>query len=186
MKKYAQKGFNLIESIIVISVIGVLAAAAVPSYLRMTQVAEAEKALLDFYALVELGQSEALKRRQDIHIHFVPPTEDADGCVGLSEDLLDEFTCFSDEQALKNVSISHASTFDLFLLSKNSKESLLTKEKLTLFYIKHQTMLPSENKTFEFSPKIESTAFSRLMIRPYENISGCSETGILDWKGCGS
>ncbi len=178
MKRHLERGFNLLEILIILSVIAVLTAVAVPSYIKMQHTALTEKAVLELFNILELGQSEALKRRKTINVHYVPVSADADGCIGLSESDIDVFTCDKNEQNLPKV---YLTSEDVFFISQPIETN-----KSYLFKFEHLSGLPSVDKTITFSLDSDTAKISGVEIRSYTGIKGCSNTGILDWEACES
>ncbi len=178
VKRYVKHGFTLLEIVIILLVIAVLSAVAVPSYIKMQHITITKKAVLELVNMLELGQSEALKRRKTINVHYVPVSEDADGCIGLSENALVDFKC---DESLQNLPKIHLTLEDVFFISTPTET-----EKSYLFKFESLSGMPSLNKTILVSLDSDDSKISGVEIRRYTGIKGCSNKGILDWERCES
>ena len=62
MKKHDQKGFSLIELMVVIAIVAIIAAIAIPSYQQMIISSRMTTQANDFFTLLQFTRSEAVKR----------------------------------------------------------------------------------------------------------------------------
>ena len=63
-----QRGFTLIEALVVIVMIGVLLALAAPSFVTFTSGQKVKTASFNVYAALMFARSEAIKRRQNVTV----------------------------------------------------------------------------------------------------------------------
>lgn len=62
MKKHYQKGFSLIEVMVVVAIVAIVAAIAIPSYQQMIISSRMTTQANDFFTLLQFTRSEAVKR----------------------------------------------------------------------------------------------------------------------------
>lgn len=65
----ASRGFTLLEAIVVVAIIGILAAEGVPAMGRMIKDQRVRNATQDFYASLAFARSESIKRGTDVIIN---------------------------------------------------------------------------------------------------------------------
>jgi len=68
-----QKGFTLVEVIIVMVIIGVLAAVAVPNFLSWLPNMRLRSTARDIYGIMSRAKVEAIKRHENVTVRFCPP-----------------------------------------------------------------------------------------------------------------
>jgi type IV fimbrial biogenesis protein FimT len=88
-----QRGFTIIEILLVIVVIGVLLAIAAPSFVTFTSSQKVKTASFDLYAAMMFARSEAIKRRKCVS---VTPTSSSDWATGWSVRQVVSATCALD------------------------------------------------------------------------------------------
>src|SRR5689334_461152 len=64
----ASRGFTILEALVVVAIIGILAASAMPSVGRMIKDQRVRNATQDFYASLAFARSESIKRGADVII----------------------------------------------------------------------------------------------------------------------
>lgn len=69
-KRSGQKGFSLVELLLVIGVIGILSAIAVPSYLHWLPGIRLKSAARDMYSNLQLARIQALKENSTVSVRF--------------------------------------------------------------------------------------------------------------------
>ena len=82
-----QRGFTLIEVLIVIVMIGVLLAIAAPSFVTFTASQRVKTASFDLYAALTFARSEAIKRRQAVTVAPAAGTDWATGCMAMEGEI---------------------------------------------------------------------------------------------------
>ncbi|MDD1795945.1 prepilin-type N-terminal cleavage/methylation domain-containing protein [Enterovibrio makurazakiensis] len=173
-----QRGLSLIEMITTLSVLAAVTAVAVPNYMSAHKTAVVENKAIQLLSVLEMGQSESLKRHRHIYVHYVPTSEIADGCIGLSEKPdVSNFDC-SDSEGLKKIALDRSGTLSVQEPELNAPSKL--------FHFSPMTGLPSNNKTVKLTSGTETGKESGVMIRQYSGLKGCSNTAIGDWESCPS
>ncbi|MBE1277721.1 pilus assembly FimT family protein [Enterovibrio baiacu] len=172
------RGFSLIEMITTLSVLAVVTAVAVPTYVSSHKTAKVESTAMQLLSVLEVGQSESLKRHRNVYVHYIPASNDSDGCIGLSEiSEADDFSC-SENEGLQKVLLN---IDDLVAVQFPVKT-----EPVKLFHFSHMTGLPSTNTTLKLAAGSETGKESGIMIRQYSGLKGCSNTAVSDWDACPS
>lgn len=171
-----QHGFSLIEMILTLSILTALLAVSAPSYLDSRKTALIENAAMKLLSVLEIGQSEALKRQKEVYVHYIPSTGSDDGCLALS--IIDKTSrerC-EDNNGMPKFVLKADDEFDIF--SKNDKV-----EKL-LFNFSPITGMPSRNTTIQFTTDDKIEKMSGVLVRSYAGLRGCSNTSVKGWEAC--
>jgi type IV fimbrial biogenesis protein FimT len=103
----AQRGFTLIEVLIVIALIGVLLALAAPSFSTFTASQRVKTASFDLYAALSFARSEAIKRRQTVTVAPVAGNDWATGWTVVAAGVADPLRR---QDALSGVTFSGATS----------------------------------------------------------------------------
>ncbi|CZF85357.1 hypothetical protein GCE9029_04961 [Grimontia celer] len=173
-----QRGFSLIEMITTVSVLAVVTAVAVPTYVSSHKAAVVENKASQLLSVLEVGQSESLRRHRNIYVHYVPSSETDNGCIGLSEKSeVANFSC-SDSEGLQKVILEKGAMV-------NVQEPALT-DPAKLFYFSPISGMPSNDKTVKLAHGEETGKESGIMIRRYVGLKGCSNTAVTGWESCPS
>ncbi len=149
-----------------------ISAITLPHYLEGRDNALKKKLVFNAFTIFEVGQSEALKRGADVNVYYVPPTENNDGCIGLSEKSITNFLCTSNDELLPKLTLKEEHKIYI------SERLMIEKEKIIHF--KAMTGLPSQNKTLTFITEPET----KILLRSYAGIQGCSSLKISGWAKC--
>lgn len=169
-------GFTLIEMITTMSVLAVLIAVSVPSFLSFQRNALIENSAIKLLSLFEIAQSESLKQNNEIHVYYIPSTNVNDGCFGLSFDPKINQNLCDEENGLPR-----------FILKKESELIVLAPSvasAIKLFHFSPITGLPSLNTTIKLIANNETEKISGILVRRYAGIRGCSDTLDKGWDRC--
>ena len=101
-----ESGFTLTELMLVVAVLGILAAIAAPSFRSLTQGQQVKNASFDLFASLSLARSEAIKRNSNVTLE---PEDVDDWARGWTITSADGESIRS-QAALKGVSISATGT----------------------------------------------------------------------------
>ncbi|OEE58239.1 prepilin-type N-terminal cleavage/methylation domain-containing protein [Enterovibrio norvegicus FF-454] len=173
-----QLGLSLIEMITTLSVLAVVTAVAVPTYVSSHKTAKVESTTMQLLSVLEVGQSESLKHHRNVYVHYIPVSNESGGCIGLSEiPEVENFSC-SENEGLQKVFLE---IDDLVTVQFPVKI-----EPTKLFYFSHMTGLPSTNSTLKLAAGAEIGKESGILIRRYSGLKGCSNTSVSDWDACPS
>jgi len=85
MNRQKNGGFTLAEALIVIAIIGILAAIAVPSYQDMIERNRLKQAAEGLKSDMQFARTEAIKRSQDLRMSFVLAAGVNPWCYGLDD-----------------------------------------------------------------------------------------------------
>lgn len=106
MKRLHETGFSLTELMIVVTVAGILAAIAVPSFQSLNQSQQIKNASFELLSSLSLARSEAIKRNGNVTL---TPTSTADWGLGWTITSAGGETIGS-QAAMKGVSVSATGT----------------------------------------------------------------------------
>lgn len=125
MNKQIESGFTLVELMIVVTIIGVIAALAAPSYQRTIEKNQLKQAVESLKADMQFARTEAIKRSADVYVSRENGNSGS-WCYGLSLDDCDceeTNTSESDYCSIKIVSGSEFSATNLNSSDADSKFS---------------------------------------------------------------
>ena len=106
--RLAESGFTLTELMVVVAVLGVLAAIAVPSFQSLTQSQQVKNASFELFSSLSLARSEAIKRNGNV---TVTPASTADWGQGWTiASTTGTIETIKSQGALKGVSVSATGT----------------------------------------------------------------------------
>ena len=117
-----QRGFTVIEILLVIVIIGVFAAIAAPSFVTFTSSQKVKTASFDLYAAMMFARSEAIKRRVNV---TVKPTDDVDWKNGWTIVEAGGGTTLRKQDALSGVTFTSASTAVVYRLDGHLTPSVV-------------------------------------------------------------
>jgi prepilin-type N-terminal cleavage/methylation domain-containing protein len=101
LKDQSQSGFTLIETLIIVLVVGILAAISAPSFLSWLNSKRVDHALVEVEAALQETQSEAIKRSKECTLTIPAPPPSGTNAVLTG-------TCLvSGDRTLQDVSLSH-------------------------------------------------------------------------------
>ncbi|MFD2179800.1 pilus assembly FimT family protein [Veronia pacifica] len=177
MRVNSGKGFTALEMIITMSVIAVLSAAAVPSFIQAQKKAQLKVAAQDLKATLDIAQSETIKTRKPIYVAYMAPDGNS-GCI-LSSDTndIDALTCAETSKGLPKFHFEHYSGIELNNPPERSK---------ILFYFKPQTTQPSVNISLTLALSVDPSEQAGVLVRPYAGLKGCSSSQFSSWTTCPS
>lgn len=90
MNRHKNAGFTLLESMIVVAVIGILAGIAIPSYQDMIETNRLKQAIESFQSDMQFARTEAIKRSRNVKVSHKKGDAGA-WCYGLAVD--DDCNC---------------------------------------------------------------------------------------------
>jgi type IV fimbrial biogenesis protein FimT len=85
MNRYKNAGFTLLEAMIVVVILGILAAIAVPSFQDMIETNRLKQAIESFQSDMQFARTEAIKRSRDVEVSHKKGNAGA-WCYGLAVD----------------------------------------------------------------------------------------------------
>lgn len=178
MKWDQERGFNLLESIFVLIIFSVLFTFAVPHFSDSIRKAKMKKRISEFINMLNIGQSESLKRNKKVYLHYIPLFTQNSGCIGLSENEIHDFNCVQSEINLMKFDLGPD---DLFKI-----DAPLIHQKEQIIYFSPFTGLPSQDKTFILTFKQDALLKTKIFIRKYKGITACSDLKMQRWDLCSS
>ncbi|KXF82569.1 hypothetical protein ATN88_23805 [Enterovibrio coralii] len=164
--------------IVAVSVLAVVTAVAVPSFVNSHQTAAVESRASKLLTILEVGQTESVKRHRAVYVYYQPAKEGVDGCIGLSEkSAATDFSC-SNSEGLQKVAFTEEDAITV--------QDPLVADTTKLFHFSSVNGLPSSNETVKLTYGDETGGESGVMIRQYSGLKGCSNTAYRGWEACPS
>ena len=171
-----KRGFSLIEMVTSLFVVSVLISISVPSYLESQKSALIKKEAIELLLMLEVGQTEALKRRVPIHVHYVPTQKKQEGCFALSLIAEADAARCDDNNGMKKFDLKNKDYLQVLVPSGTEPEKI--------FYFSPINGSPSENKTIKFTIDNDLEKVSGVLVRRYTGLQGCSHSSATGWKTC--
>ena len=171
-----QRGFSLIEMVTSLLVISILISISIPSYLESQKSALIKKEAIELLTVLEIGQTEALKRRVPIFVHYVPKKDKNNACIALSlTDEEGEARC-DDNNGMKKFDLKNKD----YLQVLDPKDTSPKK----IFYFSPINGSPSTDKTIRFTIDNDLEKVSGVLVRRYKGLKGCSHSLVAGWEKC--